>query len=224
MPKGRGEITPRALDDATQHIGSAAQAAGDGVRVVDGQQLTRDNYFELYNQTTATFGFGSYDGINPVPNGREITLTAQELSLTPFVHHEIIDYEGYKIGYVVYTRFVPGANNEWMSEMDVVFGEFKDAGVSDVVIDLRYNSGGYGYVAEKLASILGPESVVNNHSVFSRKIWNEGFTQYWKDADLDQDGKPDGEESERLVSRFPDTDINLNMSKMYFRWMPINDI
>lgn len=191
-------------------------ARGDIIVTIDGQALTRDNYFDLYYQATATFGFGSYDGVNPVPDGREITLTAQELNLNPFVHHEVIEYEGYKIGYCVYTSFVPGPNEEWMNEMDVVFGAFKDGGVSDVVIDLRYNNGGYGYVAEKMASILGPESVVTSNSVFSRQIWNDGFTQYWKDADLNGDGKPDGDESDRLISRFPDTDLNLNMSKLYF--------
>jgi len=191
-------------------------ARGDIIVSINGQALTKDNYFELYNLPTATFGFGSYDGINPISDGREVTLTAKELNLNPFVHYEVIDYEGYKIGYVVYTNFVPGPNEEWMNEMDVVFGAFKDAGISDVVIDLRYNPGGYGYVAEKMASILGPESVVNNNSVFSRQLWNDAFTQYWKDADIDQDGKADGDESPRLISRFPDTDLNLNMSKLYF--------
>jgi C-terminal processing protease CtpA/Prc len=191
-------------------------ARGDVIVTIDGQFLTKDNYFELYRQTTATFGFGSFNGTNPVPDGREITLTAQELNLNPFVHHEVLDYEGYKIGYVVYTSFVPGPNSEWLDEMDVVFGSFKDAGVSDIVIDVRYNGGGYGFVTEKLASILGPESAVSNNSIFSRQFWNDGFTQYWKDADLDEDGKADGEESPQLVSRFPDTDLNLNMSSLYF--------
>ncbi len=189
---------------------------GDIIVTIDGKSLNKDNYFDLYYQTTATFGFGTWTGVDVVPNGKEITLTAQELNQNPFVHSEIIDYQGYKIGYCVYTSFVPGPENEWMDEINEVFGEFKTAGVSDVVIDLRYNGGGYGYVAEQMASVLGPESAVSNRSVFSTKIWNSGYTEYWKKADLDLDGNPDGDESERLITRFPDTEINLNLSKLYF--------
>jgi len=189
---------------------------GDMIISIDGQELNRDNYFDLYYQTTATFGFGSWDGVNLFPNGKEITLTAQELNMNPFIHNEVIEYEGTKIGYYVYTGFVPGPEDEWLNEINVVLGEFKAAGVSEVIIDLRYNGGGYGYVAEQMASVLGPESEVKNNSVFSKQIWNEGFTQYWKDSDLDEDGKADGNESWRLLSRFPDTEVNLNMSRLYF--------
>lgn len=188
---------------------------GDIIVTIDGQQLTRDNYFDLYYQETAIYGFGSYDGENAIPNGRKIRLTARELTLNPFVHHEIIDYQGTKIGYAVYTSFVPGPNDEFMDEMYTVLGEFESAGVSDVIIDLRYNPGGYGFVVEQMASILAPASVVSNHSIFSTQIWNAGYTQYWKESDMDEDGKADGEESQQLLARFPDTDLNLNLSKIY---------
>ena len=189
---------------------------GDMIISIDGKALTADNYFDLYYQTTATFGFGSWDGINLIPNGKEVELTAVELNQNPFIHSEIIDYQGFKIGYYVYSDFTPGPNDEWMEEMNRVLGEFKAAGVSDVVVDLRYNGGGYGYVAEQMGSILGPNSAVTSKSIFSTQIWNDGFTQYWRDADLDEDGQSDGDESMRLLSRFPDTEVNLNLSKVYF--------
>lgn len=189
---------------------------GDMIISIDGKSLTGENILNLYSQTTASFGFGSFDGVNLIPDGREITLTRVELNQNPFHYHEVIDYQGDKIGYYVYTSFVPGPNDEWMTEISTVLAEFKSAGVSDVVIDLRYNGGGYGYVAEQMASVLAPKSAVTNNSIFSKQIWNDGFTQYWKEADLDQDGKADGEESWRLISRFPETDVNLNLSTLYF--------
>jgi len=191
-------------------------ARGDIIVTIDGKALTADNYFDLYYQTTATFGFADFDGINFVPNGRELTLTAQELNKNPFVHHEVIEYQGQKIGYYVYTNFVPGPADEWLAEINTVLGEFQEAGVSDIIVDLRYNGGGYGYVAEQMASALAPPSAVTNQSVFSRQIWNEGYTEYWKNADLDDDGKADGEESWQLVSRFPVSEVNLNLSRVYF--------
>jgi len=222
MSAAPGLISDTEVISIVEYVTPGTQAAdsgivrGDIIITIDGKSLNKDNYFDLYYQTTSTFGFGTWNGVDVVPNGKEITLSATELNLNPFVHHEIIDYQGYKIGYCVYTSFVPGPENEWMDEINVVLGEFKTAGVSDVVIDLRYNGGGYGYVAEQMASVLGPETAVTNHSIFSTQIWNNGYTEYWKGADLDSDGKPDGEESARLQSRFPDTEINLNLSKLYF--------
>ncbi len=189
---------------------------GDMIISIDGKALTVDNYFDLYYQTTATFGFGSWDGINLIPNGKEIELTAVEINQNPFIHQEVIEYQGFKIGYFVYSDFVPGPNEEWMDEMERVLGEFKAAGVSDVVVDLRYNGGGYGFVAEKMGSILGPETAVSSKSIYSTQVWNEGLTQYWKEVDYDEDGLPDGNESAQLLSRFPETEVNLNLSKLYF--------
>ncbi len=222
MSAAPGLISDTDVISVVEYVSPGTQAAdsgivrGDIIITIDGKSLNRDNYFDLYYQTTSTFGFGTWNGVDIIPNGKEITLTATELNLNPFVHHEIIDYQGYKIGYCVYTSFVPGPEDEWMEEINAVLGEFKTAGVSDVVIDLRYNGGGYGFVAEQMASVLAPETDVTNRSVFSTQIWNDGYTTYWKNADLDSDGKADGEESVRLLSRFPDTEINLNLSKVYF--------
>lgn len=190
---------------------------GDIILSIDGKTLTTDNYIELYyRQSTLSLGLGSWNGGTFIPESGEISLTKVEINPNPFRHHEVIDYEGSKIGYFAYTGFVPGPNDEWLDEINNVLSEFQTSGVTDVVVDLRYNRGGYGYVAEQLASVLAPASAVENHSIFSTQIWNEGYTRYWKESDQDNDGKPDGEESWRLVSRFPDTDLNLNLSRIYF--------
>ena len=193
---------------------------GDVIVTIDGKYPTRDDYFDLYYQNTATFGFGSWDGTRMVLNGKTAKLTATELSQNPFVHREVIDYQGKKIGYFVYTSFTPGPNDEWLEEINTVLGEFQTAGVSEVIVDLRYNGGGYMYVTAQMASILGPASAVANHSILASQVWNDGYTQYWKESDLDNDGQPDGDESGRLLIRLPDSDLNLNLSNLYFLTSP----
>ncbi len=194
----------------------SAVVRGDVIVTIDGKYPTKDDYFDLYYQTTATFGFGSWDGTRMVPNGKSATLTAIELNQNPFVHKEVIDYQGKKIGYFVYTSFSPGPNEEWLEEINTVFGEFKSAGVSDVIVDLRYNGGGYMFVTAQIASILGPASAVANNSILATQAWNDGFTQYWKESDLDGDGQPDGSESGQLLIRLPNSELNLDMSNLYF--------
>jgi len=189
---------------------------GDIIMTIDGKPLTRDNYFDLYNQTTATFGFAEWTGSQVLSNGESITLTAIELNQNPIIHHEVIENQGKKVGYFVYTQFTSGQNGEWRKELDNVLSSFIDAGVSDVVVDLRYNPGGSLDLSAHLASSLAPASAMNNESVFVNLVWNDGYNELWKQYDLDEDGKPDGGNSKQLVIKLAKSDVNLNLSTVYF--------
>jgi len=189
---------------------------GDIILTIDGQTLTKTNYYSLYYQNTATFGFGEWDGNSINPNGTEITLNASVLKLNPVIYNEVIEYQGQKIGYLVYTLFSYGENDEWLSELNGVFEMFRSEGVSDVVMDLRYNPGGDLSITAYIASTLGPASAMEDSAVFVDLVWNERYNQYWAGADLDDDGQADGLDSKQLRFRLPKSDLNLNLSRVYF--------
>jgi C-terminal processing protease CtpA/Prc len=189
---------------------------GDVIITIDGQSLNRDNYYTLYNQTTATFEFADWDGSQLVPNGKTITLTAIELNQNPIVHHEVIDYQGKKVGYMVYTQFTAGKDGEWLDELNNVFEGFKSAGVSDMVVDLRYNPGGSLDLSSYIAGTLAPETAMKNEGVFVKLVWNDAYNEFWKGYDYDEDGKPDGENSVQLEIKLAESEFNLNMSTVYF--------
>jgi C-terminal processing protease CtpA/Prc len=189
---------------------------GDIILTIDGQILTKTNYYSLYYQNTATFGFGEWDGNSINPNGREITLNASVLKLNPVIYDEVIEYQGQKIGYLVYTLFSYGENDEWLSELNGVFEMFRSEGVSDVVMDLRYNPGGDLSITAYIASTLGPVSAMEDSAVFVDMVWNERYNQYWAGVDLDNDGTADGLESKQLRFRLPKSDLNLDLSRIYF--------
>ncbi len=189
---------------------------GDIIATIDGQTLSRDNYYTLYRQTTATFGFADWDGSQLISSGKNVTLTAIELNRNPIVHHEVIDYQGKKVGYMVYTQFTTGKDGEWLDELNSVFEEFKSAGVSDMVVDLRYNPGGSLDLSAYFAGTLAPETAMKNEEVFVELVWNKGYNEFWKGYDYDKDGKADGENSTQLVIKLAESDFNLNMSTVYF--------
>jgi carboxyl-terminal processing protease len=189
---------------------------GDIILTIDGQTLTQDNYYSLYYQTTATFGFGEWDGSSINPNGREITLNASVQRLNPVLYDEVIEYQGKKIGYLVYTQFTYGENNEWLDDLNAVFENFKSEGVSDVVMDLRYNPGGDLMLTSYIASTLAPAAAVQDSAIFINMVWNDRYNQYWADSDLDNDGRADGQESEQLRFRMPRSEVNLDLSQVYF--------
>jgi len=189
---------------------------GDIIYTIDGQLLTKDNYRDLYYQTTANFGFADWDGNAMVPNNTEISLTAIELNQNPVVYDEVIDYQGQKIGYLVYTQFTTGQQGEWLTELNEVLGDFKSAGVSDVVLDLRYNPGGSLDLSAYLAASLAPVAAMEDSAVFVNLVWNDLYNNYWAGADLDNDGAADGVESYQLRIRLPQSNLNLNLPTVYF--------
>ncbi len=189
---------------------------GDIIIAIDGQTLTAENYRSLYYQNTATLEFGEWNGTDVIPSGKKVTLTAIELNQNPIIHSEIIDYQGMKTGYLVYTQFTTGKDDEWYNELNKVFEEFINAGVTNVVFDLRYNRGGSLDQSAYIASTLAPRSVMENGEIYLNLVWNNRYNQYWKDSDLDKDGKDDGEDSEQLVIKLPESALNLNLSKVYF--------
>jgi carboxyl-terminal processing protease len=189
---------------------------GDVIISIDHELLTKDNYFDLYYQDNALFEFGGFDGVGVVHNGRFVELDAVELNQNPVVYSEVIDYEGAKIGYVVYTQFTSGQNDEWLDELNAVLDEFKAQNVTEVVVDLRYNGGGSLDLSAYFASSLGSASAMENNDIFVKLVWNDLYNQFWKEYDLDDDGNPDGEDSQQLVIKLPHSDRNLNLPRVYF--------
>ena len=75
---------------------------------------------------------------------------------------------GAKIGYLLFNDQV--ATSE--SELVAAITSFRTAGVSDVVVDLRYNGGGFLYIASELASMLGGSRIAAN-ATFERLQYND---------------------------------------------------
>lgn len=59
-----------------------------------------------------------------------------------------------KIGYLAYARFSNKENSE--SVLTAAFNDFATKGVTDLIIDLRYNGGGYISTAEHLVNLIAP--------------------------------------------------------------------
>jgi len=80
-----------------------------------------------------------------------------------------------KIGYLVYNSFL-GKVADIQSEFQRVFNRFASDGVTDMVVDLRYNGGGYVSLQEKLANYL--VSSPASGGVMMRQIYNNKNSQY----------------------------------------------
>ena len=151
------------------HAGSPAAEAGigrgDTVRTVDGYEMTKDNYRDLVRDGILGGGTVSL-GFN---NGKTVTLTAVDMYEDPVHTVRVLERpEGRKVGYLHYTSFTLDSCKDLID----VFDRFILEGIDDLVLDLRYNSGGYVVTESVLASMLAPLAEVTAGSVFSTEVYN----------------------------------------------------
>lgn len=103
------------------------------------------------------------------PNGAVFTVTiAQDVvTIDPVPQWRLIPSAGGSpVGYLELTTFISTAD----LALDTVFASFRANGVSDVIIDLRYNGGGLVSTAELLGDFLGGDVAAN--LTFSKTIFN----------------------------------------------------
>ncbi|MEO0996060.1 MAG: S41 family peptidase [Pseudomonadota bacterium] len=102
-------------------------------------------------------------------DGSEETLTAAKALVTidPVPQTRLIDVgTGVPVGYLELSTFISTADAEFAA----AFSEFAAAGVTDVILDLRYNGGGLVRTAETLGDYLG--GAVSPGEVFSKTLYN----------------------------------------------------
>ncbi len=174
---------------------------GDMFNIINGQELTVTNYIELLDrdQYTVTFGiFNSDDSITPL--SPSVELVAEELSTNPILVHKVLEHAGHKIGYLAYTSFI----DDYNSQLESVFAEFKAANIESLVLDLRYNGGGAISTAILMSSMIAPSSEINE--VFIRTAYNDNLNSYFN--------RENNNDPEFFIDRLQTNTNNLNLEKI----------
>lgn len=92
--------------------------------------------------------------VSDAAGSRTVTVTKADYTLTPVSSRygaRIIEDGGKRVGYVNLRTFISTAD----PALRQAFADFKAAGVSEVIIDFRYNGGGLVRTAEYLTNLLG---------------------------------------------------------------------
>ena len=163
--------------------GSPAEKAGfkrgDVFTGINGQQMTAADYSALLKTEgilTYTVGSISEDGV--------ITESAEKRKVAPVRFQEdpvyfdtLFQYGANKIGYIVYHQFIPDPNGsdalEYDKKLESIVSKFKDNQINSLILDLRYNPGGYVSSATNLASLIGK---VTGNDIFFYKEYNKTVT------------------------------------------------
>ncbi|MFD0991282.1 S41 family peptidase [Mariniflexile jejuense] len=178
---------------------------GDFFLTVDGEQLTVNNYANLLfgNNDTYTLGMANIINNTISLNGKIVSLTKSEFTENPILINKVIEVNNIKIGYLMYNSFI--ANFD--TALNNAIAELKSQGITELVLDLRYNPGGRVSSAIYLSSMITGQF---NGEIFSKEQWNSKYQAYF------QTNFP-----EDLINRFTDklsdsTPItSLNLNKIY---------
>ncbi|MFT6369876.1 MAG: carboxyl-terminal processing protease [Maribacter sp.] len=145
---------------------------------VDGQVLNIDNYRALlFGQNNVyTLNMAEFIDGEVAANGKEVSLTKEEaLSENPVFISKSFEINGENIGYLMYNQFT----NEYDDELYAAIEALKSAGITNLVMDLRYNPGGSVNTTRLLASMIYG---TNTEDLFLRKRYNEKLqTEFSKD-------------------------------------------
>lgn len=175
---------------------------GDIFTAVNGTQLTINNYQSLLAADSYTLNLADFNGTTVVANGKSVSLTKTVLSENPILINKVIDNGSHKIGYLMYNGFY----GDFDTKLNEAFGTLKAQGITDLVLDLRYNSGGSVLTATRLASMITGQYT---GKVFAKQQWNSKINSYFESNN-----------PETLKNNFTDkigtTPINsLNLTKIY---------
>ena len=141
---------------------------------IDGQQLNLTNYKNLLGQEAYTMNFADMNGGNPVSNGISVDLIKATYTENPVYITKTFDINGVKIGYLMYNSFT----SNFDQQLNSAFAQLKNEGATELVLDLRYNSGGSVRSATYLASMITGQF---NTELLTKERWNNDL-QIWFEA------------------------------------------
>lgn len=133
---------------------------------INGTTPTPQNVNELMGPASVgverTFTFGG-------PNGEQLTRPVAKglIAMNSVLMDSVYTFGSQKIGYFVFKSFIGPS----VSELNDVFSRFQLEGVNELIVDLRYNTGGSLGVSTHLAGLIG--GVIANSQVFTTLVHNE---------------------------------------------------
>jgi C-terminal processing protease CtpA/Prc len=158
--------------------GSPAEKAGlkrgDIILKVDDQTITSTNYTTILANQTLKLSLGDFVNGAFVSNGKSVSVTKVELQTNPILADTIIAWSGKKVGYLAYSQFLTSFDDS----LRAIFGRFKSAGVNELVLDFRYNGGGYVVSSDLITNLTVKDAAAKVGKLMNKKVYNTTYTAY----------------------------------------------
>jgi C-terminal processing protease CtpA/Prc len=184
---GLGVFFHTESDLRVKHVERESPAGKAGIR--RGWRITKINGSDNVNTSNINFIVQNVFESNSTnftfqkPDNSTVTITLNVASYqeNPIVLDSVYTIDSKKIGYLVFNSFL-GDTSAIYNDFTRVFNRFAQEGVGDVVVDLRYNGGGYVSLAERLGNYLAPSSA--NGNLMMRQQYNNKYSQYNRETNF----------------------------------------
>jgi len=124
----------------------------------------------VYYSASSTFTFLKPDGTSV-----NMTLTATTYPEPPVYLDTVYNSGSKNIGYMVVQSFL-GDTSQLSAAFNSTISYFNSQNVTDIIVDLRYNGGGYVSVQQYLADLLAPASA--NNQLMMKETFNDKHSSY----------------------------------------------
>ncbi|MDB5119977.1 MAG: peptidase [Sphingobacteriales bacterium] len=135
----------------------AGVVRGDRILKVNGKTASAASQNALNDISNAFDGNNITLNIRRV-NGTEYTkdLTRRSYTSSSVYKKSILTSGSKKVGYLSYARFSTLPKSR--AELETIFADFASQGVTDLILDFRYNGGGYVETAEHMTNLIAPSA------------------------------------------------------------------
>jgi C-terminal processing protease CtpA/Prc len=153
---------------------------------IDNIEVTSGNFYELLSSSASnTFVFLDENGMQ-----QTVSASKKSVSINTVLYKNTYIRGADKIGYLVLESFIEPTENE----LATAFNYFKTEGITELILDLRYNGGGLVNVANFLAASINAS--VTSGSVFIKYIYNDKLS------------------NNNSIERFEDSGFNLSLNRL----------
>ena len=167
---------PREAVVAYTEPGASADLAGlaRGTRIlsIDGVDMAEGSDVDTLNAGLFPSGEGEMhefvvQGLDDA-EARTVTLTAEVVIADPVQHVSVLETDSGPVGYLLFNDFIATAERELID----AFEDLSGRGITDLVLDLRYNRGGYLDIASQLGFMIAGPSAAQGR-VFEELQFND---------------------------------------------------
>jgi len=141
----------------------------NGVDLAYGADVATLNEGLFYPVLGKTYTFTVLDEGATTP--RTITLVASSITLTPVQNVGTLPAPNQDVGYILFTDHIATAESELIAAVNQLKAANNGAGIKDLVLDLRYNGGGYLDIASELDYMIAGASATQG-KIFETDFFN----------------------------------------------------
>ena len=130
---------------------------GYQITKVNGGGTSRSSSTDIANLNASIFGNNpsiSLTVLKPDNTTQDIVINRGKYDIKPILFSNTYTVGAKKVGYIVFNSFTTNA----VDALDAAFSKFSTDGVTELVVDLRYNGGGSVATSEAFTNLIAPAS------------------------------------------------------------------